>query len=71
MAEKAYIINIAFGAWQNQVWFSGSEDELTENKWVEAKKKLGSIGERCTNPNEFFLATVKHFEEYGFTRVQK
>lgn len=71
MAKKAYIITLCFGAWQNQLWFSGDDDELSEIRWVDAKKSLQSLGDCCSNANEFFLAAVKHFAEYGFTRIQK
>ncbi len=71
MAKKAYIINITHGAWNNQLWFSGEDDDLTERKWVDAKKSLEEVGSQCSNSNKFFSEAVKHFEEYGFVRVQK
>lgn len=71
MAKKAYIINITHGAWQNQLWFSGDDNDIAERKWVDAKKSLEEVGARCTSSNEFFSAAVKHFEDFGFVRVQK
>lgn len=71
MDNQAYIINLAFGAWQNQLWFTSVEDSDSQHRWADAKQSLEEIGSRCTNSNEFFLAAVRHFEEYGFQRIQK
>lgn len=66
-----YIINLVFGTWHNQVWFSGNDDELTLIRWNVAKSGLETIGEECSNSNDFFNRAVEHFESYGFIRTQK
>lgn len=71
MKTKAYIINLRFDLWENQLWLVGEDNEIAENNWVEAKKSLDKIGDNCTNSNEFFKKAIEHFEEYGFVRVQK
>ncbi len=72
MVRNTYIINLAFDAWQNQVWFCDTmSDESSERRWADAKQTLENVGERCSNPSEFFNEAVKHFEKYGFVRIQK
>lgn len=71
MAKKTYIINLQFGTWTNQLWFSGEDSEIAQNKWADAKRELERIGDSCSNSNEFFLKAVAHFESCGFTRIQK
>lgn len=71
MIKKSYIINLVFGTWQNQSWFSGNDDELTQIRWEVAKKGLAEVAEGCTNSNDFFNKAIQHFENYGFSRIQK
>lgn len=71
MADKPYIINLKFGTWQNQLWFSGEDSDIAENKWVDAKRALEILGDTCTNSNEFYNKAVANFESYGFTQIQK
>lgn len=66
-----YTITLCFGSWQNLLCFSGENDELAEIRWADAKKELEDVGSRCTNSSQFFDEAVKHFEKYGFHRVQK
>ena len=72
MLRGTYIINLAFDTWQNQVWFCDTlQDDCSDRRWADAKQTLEDVGERCSNASEFFNETVKHFEEYGFVRIQK
>lgn len=72
MAKQTFIIDLAFGTWQNQIWFCDiGEDESAERRWTDAKQALEEVGEHCSNSNEFFNEAVKHFEKYGFTRIQR
>ena len=72
MFRDTYIINLAFDTWQNQVWFCDKlQDGRSDRRWADAKKSLEDVGERCSNASEFFNESVKHFEEYGFVRIQK
>ena len=71
MAKKLYAITLSFGPWQNQLCFSGEDDELAEIRWADAKKELEEVGSRCTGSSQFFDEAVKHFEKYGFSRIQK
>lgn len=72
MLRDTYIINLAFDTWQNQVWFCDKlQDDRSDRRWADAKKSLEDVGERCSNASDFFHEAVKHFEEYGFVRIQK
>ena len=72
MPRDTYIINLAFDTWQNQVWFCDTvQDECSDRRWSDAKQTLEDVGERCSNASDFFNEAVKHFEEYGFVRIQK
>lgn len=72
MRRDTYIINLAFDTWQNQVWFCDTlQDDSSDRRWSDAKQTLEDVGERCSNASDFFGEAVKHFEEYGFVRIQK
>lgn len=72
MAKNTYIIDLAFGTWQNQVWFCNvEEEESSDRRWTDAKQALEDVGEHCSNASEFFTEAVKHFEKYGFVRIQR
>lgn len=69
--NKPYIIGLKFGTWRSEVWFSGSDDRGTEEKWQEAVNGLTEIGTGSANSNDFLSAAVAHFEKNGFTRIQR
>ncbi len=72
MAENVYIIDLAFGTWQNQVWFCDMEqDNDADRRWTDAKQSLEDVGDHCSNANEFFNEAVKHFKKFGFIRIQR
>lgn len=72
MEDKTYIIDLTFETWQNQIWFCNSiDDGNSDRRWSDAKQTLDEVGDRCSNASNFFNETVKHFEKYGFTRIQK
>ncbi len=68
---KPYIIGLEFGTWNSEVWFSGEDSAETAEKWNEAVGSLKSVGDSCSNPNDFIVAACEHFEKYGFTRIQR
>ena len=68
---KPYIIGLEFGTWHSEVWFSGEATPEAEENWSKAVKSLASVGNECSNPNEFISAASEHFEKYGFTRIQR
>ncbi len=72
MADNVFIIDLAFGTWQNQIWFCDTiDDGNADRRWTDAKQELESVGDHCSNSNEFFLEAVKHFEKHGFVRIQR
>lgn len=75
MEKKAYIINLTFKTWQNQIWFCPTDENTDYDSldvdFEKAEKSLDSVGNGCTSSNEFFNKAVEHFESYGFSRIQK
>lgn len=75
MKKKAYIINLTFKTWQNQIWFcatdENADEESTDADFEKAEKSLDAVGDICKNSNEFFNKAVEHFENCGFSRIQK
>lgn len=72
--KKAYIINLTFNTWQNQLWFcptDSSSDNNFDEDFKKAEQSLETVGDDCKNSNEFFTKAVEHFESYGFSRIQK
>lgn len=69
--KKAFVVNLKFGAWRNQVWFSGDNTPESETKWDTAINMLEDIGKECTTSNIFFQKAVALFESCGFARIEK
>lgn len=71
MKTKAYIINLKFGIWENQLWLVGEDSPECEKKWEDAKAALDDIAKVSRGSGEFFAKAIDHFDSYGFTRIQK
>lgn len=71
VAEKNYIVDLAFDTWHNQTWFVAEDCGENDRKWQEALRSLDSVGDSCTNSNEFMEKAVEHFNSYGFERIRK
>ncbi len=71
MGKKSYIINLKFGTWRNQAWFSGEDTPEAEIKWRTAINMLEDTGKECTTSNDFFSRAVELFESCGFARIEK
>ena len=69
--KKAYIVNLSYGTWKNQIWFMGGDEDENSEAFDKAKKLLPDISKDCKNSNEFFQRTCVHFESRGFLRIQK
>ncbi|MBR5089138.1 MAG: hypothetical protein IK093_06905 [Ruminiclostridium sp.] len=69
--NKPYIICLQFGTWRNELWFSAPDSETCSERWKKAVDTLPAVSEQCTSSNEFMTDAVKHFENYGFTRIQR
>lgn len=69
--EKAYIANLRFKFNQWQLWFMAEDNEEMNNKWKEACSKLNEVGDKCTETDEFYAATIAHFESFGFAHIAK
>mgnify|MGYP006968815161 CR=1 FL=1 len=46
--KKAYIINLKYGIWENQLWLEADDNEVMQEKWEIAKAKLTDVaGDRA------------------------
>ena len=41
--KKAYIINLKYGIWENQLWLEADDNEVMQEKWEIAKAKLADV----------------------------
>ena len=41
--KKAYIINLKYGIWENQLWLEADDNEVMQEKWEIAKAKLTDV----------------------------
>ncbi len=71
MKTKAYIIDLKYGIWENQLWLKAENSPEYEELWERAKSELGTVAEKCRNSGEFFAKAIEHFRSYGFIRIQK
>lgn len=69
--NKPYIVCLKYGTWRCEVWFSAPDDPETAEKWSIAVNELPEVSAQCKNSGDFMSAAVTHFEERGFTRIQR
>lgn len=69
--EKAYIANLKFGITQKQIWFMAEDNEEMNEKWKTACRQLNEVGDKCTEPTEFFSSAIEHFNSFGFIQIAK
>ena len=41
--KKAYIINLKYGIWENQLWLEADDTPEMQEKWEIAKAKLADV----------------------------
>ncbi|MDR0197786.1 MAG: hypothetical protein LBI36_06175 [Oscillospiraceae bacterium] len=70
MENNVRILNLKFGTWENQLWFTGTE-ENSDEAWNFALTCLDEIGDNCSGANEFFVKVTEFLEERGFYRMEK
>jgi hypothetical protein len=63
--KKAYIINLKYGIWENQLWLEADDNEAMQEKWEIAKATA------CQSSGDYFNKAIEHFSQYGFSRIQK
>lgn len=69
--KKAYIINLKYGIWENQLWLEADDNEVMQEKWETAKAKLADVATVCQSSGDYFNKAIEHFSQYGFSRIQK
>lgn len=71
MNTKAYIINLKFGIWENQLWLEAEDTAEKAEDWKAAQQGLDGIAKNCHNSGEYFSKAIEHFESHGFSRIQR
>ena len=69
--KRAYIINLKYGIWENQLWLEADDNEVMQEKWEIAKAKLTDVATACQSSGDYFNKAIEHFSQYGFSRIQK
>jgi len=69
--KKAYVVNLTFGTWKNQIWFMGGDADENSETFEKAKKTLPAASVDCISSSDFFHRACNHFESHGFLRIQK
>ena len=65
--KKAYIINLKYGIWENQLWLEADDNEVMQEKWEIAKAKLTDVATACQSSGDYFNKAIEHFSQYGFS----
>lgn len=68
---KAYIINLKYGIWENQLWLEAQDAPAMQLAFEKAKNELCKVAENSQNSSDFFTKAIEHFASFGFDRIQK
>ena len=69
--KKAYIINLKYGIWENQLWLEADDTPEMQKAWEKAKRGLSDLASSCQSPGDYFSKAVECFGSAGFVRIQK
>ena len=68
---EAYILNIKFENWQNQLWFMNENTTEVKEKWEEALKQIDSLRDSSDDAMSFQNNVIDYLKKLGFIRIQK
>lgn len=68
---EAYILNIRFGNWQNQLWFMNEDTHEVREKWKEAIKGIDSLRTSSDDAMSFQNNVIEYLKNLGFIRIKK
>ncbi len=71
LRTKAYIINLKYGIWENQLWLEAADTPAMQLAFEKAKNGLSEVAENSQNSSDFFNKAIEHFATFGFDRIQK
>ena len=69
--KKAYIINLKYGIWENQLWLEADDTPEMQEKWEIAKAKLAHRATPSQSSRDYINKAIEQISQYGFTRIQK
>ncbi|MBQ6992253.1 MAG: hypothetical protein IJN50_05035 [Clostridia bacterium] len=68
---EAYILNIKFKNWQNQLWFINENSSEVKERWKEALKEIESLRNLSDDAMEYQNNVIEYLKKLGFARIQK
>lgn len=68
---EAYILNIKFENWQNELWFMNENTIEVKEKWQEAIKEIDSLRDSSDDAMSFQNNVIDYLKKLGFIRIQK
>lgn len=68
---EAYILNIKFENWQNELWFMNENTLEVKEKWQEAIKEIDSLRDSSDDAMSFQNNVIDYLKKLGFIRIQK
>ena len=68
---EAYILNIKFENWQNELWFMNENTLEVKEKWQEAIKEIDSLRDSSDDAMSYQNNVIEYLKKLGFARIQK
>ncbi|MCI8384339.1 MAG: hypothetical protein HFJ33_05720 [Clostridia bacterium] len=69
--SKAYILNINYENWSNQLWFENEDTIEVQNSFNEAIKNLEKLKKESEDCYDYQNKVIEYFKTLGFLRIQK
>lgn len=68
---KAYILNIHYENWSNQLWFANEDSIEVQNTFDEAIKDIEKLKNKSKDCYDYQNKVIEYLKTLGFQRVQK
>lgn len=69
--SKAYILNIHYDNWSNQLWFENEDSIEVQNAFNEAIKHMENLKNESEDCYDYQNKVIEYLKTLGFQRVQK
>ena len=69
--EVLHVINLCFHNHEKRLNLVGENSDAGKQRYLEARKGMNVIGDKCKDWPEFLEATIEHFKKFGFTQVKE
>lgn len=68
---KAYILNIYYENWTNQLWFANEDTFEVQNTFKEAIENMDELKKKSKDCYDYQDKVIEYLQTLGFQRVQK